>query len=44
MAKFRDTTAVSQELTLPIKSASDQLFLVSPYLQIASPLQNHIND
>lgn len=44
MAKFLDTTAVSHELTQLIKTASDQLFLVSPYLQIAAPLKDHIKE
>jgi len=44
MAKFLDTTAVSHELTQLIKTASDQLFLVSPYLQIAPPLKDHIKE
>jgi len=44
MAQFLDTTAVSHELTQLIKKADEKLYLISPYLQIATALKDLIRE
>lgn len=44
MAKFLDTSQVSAELTQLIKKANEKLYLISPYLQISTPLKDYIRE
>lgn len=44
MAKFLDTTGVSDNLTKIIKNANDRLILISPYLKISDRLKDLIQD
>ena len=44
MAKFLDTTGVSDALSKLIKNAEDKLYLISPYLQINNQLKLKIQD
>jgi phosphatidylserine/phosphatidylglycerophosphate/cardiolipin synthase-like enzyme len=44
MAKFLDTTGVSNELAQIIKGAKDKLILISPYLQISDRFKEMLED
>jgi len=44
MAKFLDTTGVSNELAQIIKSAKEKLILISPYLQIGDRFKEMLED
>jgi phosphatidylserine/phosphatidylglycerophosphate/cardiolipin synthase-like enzyme len=44
MAKFLDTTGVSNELAQIIKGAEERLFLISPYLQICDRFKEMLED
>jgi len=44
MAKFLDTTGISNELAQIIKNAKDKLILISPYLQICDRFKEMVED
>jgi len=44
MAEFLTTTGISYNLEELIKNSDEKLFLVSPYLQIASSLKHLIEE
>ena len=44
MAKFLDTTGVSNELAQIIKSAKEKLIIISPYLQISDRFKEMLED